>query len=445
MNENLWEAYVPDTKNPWDLRRVVHLHRRAALGATWAEAERDLKEGPVPSVDRLLGGSSAMRVEKDFEDTSALLFDTAATQSEIGRLKAAWFHRLLFGPDPLREKLILLWHDHFATANSKVDDVALMRRQNDTLRKLANGKFADLLHAALREPALLIYLDSQTNRKGHPNENLARELMELFTLGLGRYGEEDVKEAARALTGWSVQDGQFVQIADLHDEGEKSIFGKKAKFDGQKLLSLLLARPEVAERIAFKLIREFFGEQGVSLEAKKQLCIQLRETDLDIAHAVTTILRSRLFFDSANIGSRVLSPVEFVVGAARRLEMFDPAPSTLVMAEWSARMGQDLFDPPNVAGWKGGRNWINSRSLIARANYATALVSGPNVGRNSPYDPSALAKKYGLGGRPAELLVFHHRLFYGTDPDPELSKRLGALDGPKMVAALLSSPESQRG
>ena len=145
----------------------------------------------------------------EFESTSALLADAAVAANDPARLKAWWVYRMLFGPDPLTERLVLLWHDHFATSNLKVNDLALMRRQNDQLRECARDPFGKLLRGAVREPALLVWLDAPANRKGHPNENLARELMELFTLGVGHYSEADVKEAARALTGWIVEDGTF--------------------------------------------------------------------------------------------------------------------------------------------------------------------------------------------------------------------------------------------
>ena len=445
MEENLWALYAPDAKQPWNLARVVHLHRRAAFAGTWAELQRDLKDGPVKAISRLLTGTTNLHAAKDFNATAALLFDAAVTQGEIGRLKAGWFYRFLFGPDPLKEKLTLLWHDHFATANSKVDDVGAMRKQNDTLRKHAAGKFAALLNAAVREPALLLYLDAQTNRKGHANENLGRELMELFTLGVGNYTEADVKEAARALTGWSVDDGQFVEVAERHDDGEKTLLSAKGKFDGSALVDLLLKQPSIADRIAMKLIRLFFGDNGVSVGAAKQLADGLHERDLNVGWAVETILKSRLFFADSNLRNRVLSPVESVVGSARALELFDPAPSTLAMADWSARMGQDVFDPPNVGGWPVGKKWVHSRGLIARANYVTALVTGPNSGRGIAYDPAAQAKKHGFGSAAADVLTFHHRLLFGTDPTADARKRLEPLPPAKMVIALLSSPEAQLG
>jgi len=445
MPDDLWAAYVPADKQPWDLKRVVHLHRRAAFAGTWGELQRDLTDGPQKAVGRLLDGTANRHAAKEFDTTSALLLDAAVTQGEIGRLKAGWFYRFLLGPHPLLEKLTLLWHDHFATANGKVDDAGRMRRQNDTLRTHATGKFGALLNASVREPALLFYLDAQTNRKGHANENLARELMELFTLGVGHYTEADVKEAARALTGWSVDDGQFVELAERHDAGEKTVLGAKGKFDGTQLVDLLLKQPATADRVGKKLVRQFFGDSGVSADAAKQLAAGLRERDLDIGWAVGTVLKSRLFFDDTNVRTRVLMPVEYVVGSARLLELFDPAPSTLAMADWSARMGQDVFDPPNVGGWPVGRKWIHSRSLIARSNYAAALVTGPDSGRNAAYDPAGQAKRHGFDAKPADVLTFHHRLLFGTDPTADTRKRLESLELPKVVTALLSSPEAQLG
>jgi uncharacterized protein (DUF1800 family) len=445
MSLDLWAPYLPSDKQPWTLPRVVHLHRRAGFAGAWDELDRDLKDGPEKAVTRLLTGATNTHVAKDFEATAKLLFDAAVTQGEIGRLKAGWFYRFLLGPHPLREKLTLLWHDHFATANSKVDDVGLMRRQNETLRTHGMGKFTDLLNAAVREPALLLYLDAQANRKGRANENLARELMELFTLGVGNYTETDVKEAARALTGWSVEDGQFIEAPEHHDDGEKTIIGQKAKFTGSQLVEWLLKQPAVADRIVKKLVRQFFGEKGLAADAAKQLADGLRERELDIAWAVETVLRSHLFYDDANIGARVLMPVEFVVGATRMLELFDPAVSTLALAGWSDRMGQDVFDPPNVGGWPIGRKWVHSRSMIARANYAATLVTGSTGGRSVPYDPIARCAKNGFGTKPADVLLFHHLLVFGAEPTREVRERLGRLGPRQMVTALLSSPEAQLG
>jgi hypothetical protein len=184
-----WAPYVPDETMPWDLRRCVHLHRRAGFATTWDELRRDLTDGPEPSIARLLEGNARSRgVPDGFPAFADRLADLALAAPEPNRLKGWWVYRMLFGPDPLTERLTLLWHGHFATSNLKVNDLALMRRQNETLRLLGRGPFGRLVHAMLRDPALLVWLDAPENTKGHPNENLARELMELFTLGIGHYG-----------------------------------------------------------------------------------------------------------------------------------------------------------------------------------------------------------------------------------------------------------------
>jgi uncharacterized protein (DUF1800 family) len=443
--DSVWAAYSPDDAQPWDIRRVTHLHRRAGFAGTWAEIQRDITDGPEKSIERVLAGKAAMHAPSDFHSTATLLADAAVAANEPGRLKAWWFYRMLFGPDPLGEKLTLMWHNHFATAVSKVQDLSAMRRQNDTFRKLAKAPFGELLNASVREPALLIWLDAPANRKGHANENLGRELMELFTLGVGNYTEADVKDAARCLTGWNVDDGKFAEVPAKHDDGEKTVLDKKGKWTGSNLVQVLLESPATARRLAWRLCDTFFGEKAASPDAIKSLADGLIENNLNVRWAVETILLSKAFFADANISTRIKGPAEFIVGAARALEMFDPAPSTLALADWCARMGQDLFEPPNVGGWNGGRAWIGARSMIARANFVAALIDGTNAGRPKAYDPSELAKSHGQQMDVNALISFHCRLLLGGDPTPALTSRLAKGMDRKMVALLLSSPEYQLG
>lgn len=379
-----WLPYQPDEASPWNLRRVVHLHRRAGFGASWGQIERDLAEGPQKSVERLLKGqlsSVGAPSPEDFERTSALLAESAVAAREPGRLKAWWFYRMLFSPDPLGERLTLLWHNHFATGNLKVEDIALMHRQNAMFRRLAQAPFGELLSAAVRAPALLVYLDAPANRKGHPNENLAREMMELFTLGIGHYSESDIKEVARALTGWTVTDGAFHEVPARHDDGSKTILGKTGNWNGSDVIRIILEQPATAHRLAWRICDLLLGEGAIDPAAMRSLGDSLRAHDLDVGWCAATVLRSRIFFASKNLGTRVQAPVEFVVGPVHMLELLDPPPSTLVLADWSTRLGQDLFDPPNVVGWPGGQSWLSARSLIGRASYATALVSAQGIGR----------------------------------------------------------------
>jgi uncharacterized protein (DUF1800 family) len=438
-----WTLYSPEAQSPWDLRRVVHLHRRAAFAATWDELQRDLHDGPTVSINRLLAGTASFHAPADFAATADLLADSAVAAGDINRLRASWFYRIVFGPDPLRERLTLFWHNHFATGSAKVRDVGAMRQQNELFRRLGRGPFADLLNAAVRDPALLVYLDAQTNRRGHPNENLARELMELFTLGVGHFSEHDVKEAARALTGWTVVDGRFAESAERHDAEEKSILNRRGPWNGSDLVNILLDQPAVSVRLATKLCGLFFGETVVPADAVQSLAAGLRERRLDVGWAVATILRSERFFAADNVGQRVLGPVDFIAGAARALEMFDPAPSTLALADWSARMGQNLFDPPNVGGWPGGRDWINPRTMLLRTNFAEALVGGAGMGGLQAYDAEALARRHGADEE--SVVAFHHRLLFGSDPTPEMRTRLAGLPARQAVAMLLASPQAQVG
>jgi uncharacterized protein (DUF1800 family) len=422
------------------------LHRRAGLGANWAALQRDLADGPEASVTRLLEGHSrpaGAPTPEVFERTAAVLGEAATASSDPGRLKAWWFYRLLFSPDPLGERLTLMWHNHFATSIQKVGEPALMRRQNETCRRLARKTFGELLEAMVHDPALLIWLDAPANRKGHPNENLARELMELFTLGIGHYGESDVKETARALTGWTVTDGEFREAAARHDDGEKTILGKSGRWAGADVVRILLDTPATSRRLAWRLCDTFMGEEAVGKPEIDALAGVLRAHHLNIGWGVETVLRSRAFFAGPNIRTRVLGPVDFIVGTVRSLELLDPPPSTLVLADWCARLGQDLFNPPNVGGWPGGRSWLSARSLIGRTNFAAALVEGRGVGRDAPLDPTELARRYGRGRDGADAVGFCAEVLTGSpSTTPKACDGQAAGDA---VARLLGAPEAQIG
>jgi uncharacterized protein (DUF1800 family) len=439
------------------------LHRRAGFAATWDELQRDLAEGPEASIGRLLRGQARSRpaadadaAVDDFERLSTLLADAAVASGEPGRLKAWWIYRMLFSPDPLGERLTLLWHDHFATSNLKVDDLGAMRRQNDTFRRLARAPFGTLLNAAVHDPSLLAWLDAPANRKGHPNENLARELLELFTVGLGGFDEADVEEAARALTGWTVDDaGAFRAVAGRHDDGAKSILGCTGRWTGDDLVRIVSEHPATADRLARRIIGLFFGENPPAADAANALASGLRERGLDVGWATATVLRSEAFFADSNVRSRVVGPVECVVAPVRALELREPPPSTLLLAEWCERLGQELFYPPNVGGWPGGRSWLSTRGLIGRANYAAALIGGRGIGHSSPLDPLALAARHGRGTGRDEVIGFAADLLLGGPPDAAWHDRIAAelRPGPawgpaaarRAVALVLACPEAMIG
>jgi uncharacterized protein (DUF1800 family) len=448
--ENLWASYTPDDKMPWNLARVVHLHRRAGFAATWNELQRDLKDGPARCIDRLMRGQARQGVPDNFANVADQLAQRADNPAS---LKAWWIYRMYWGPDPVLERLTLLWHNHFATSNDKVSDVAAMKRQNDLFRKHGRGRFGELLAAVVHDPAMLIWLDAQANRKGKPNENFARELMELFTLGVGHYTETDVKESARALTGWRVKNGAWQEQAADHDDGEKTILRRKGRWKGDDLVRMLLEHPATSRRLAWRLCEWLMGEKVVEAAALDALAAGLRKHNLNVSWGIETILRSRAFFAESNLGNRVLGPVEFLIGVPRALECFDPPPSSLVLGEWTARLGQDLFYPPNVGGWTGGRAWLTSQAIIGRANFAAALVEGQLWARPVKLDGIALAKKHGRSRNLEDVLTFYRELLTGSPPDPAWHKRLltalvpGAKREPDTVRAgialVVASPEVQ--
>lgn len=442
-----WSPYKPNDAAPWDLQRVVHLHRRTAFGAAWSEIDRDLHDGPEPAVTRLIEGHSRLEgVPEGFDSLATIIGQAAVDSGSAERLKAWWLYRCLFSPHPLQERLTLMWHNHFATSNLKVDDLRLMKRQNDLFRQHALSPFDNLLTAMIRDPALLKWLDAPSNRKEHPNENLARELLELFTLGFGHYTEADVKQAARALTGWSVRQGEFFDQPAAHDNDEKTILERTGNWNGSDLLKLLLEQPATARRLAWRLCAEFCGERVVDDKALDELADGLRRHDLDIRWGLETILRSELFFSSINLGSRVCDPVSFVIGPLRALECWRDPPSTIVLAEWLRRMEQDLFYPSNVGGWPGGRAWLSTRAILARSNCMAALATGELASPPRPPDLDKLAARHCGAQTTADAARFLSRLLYGRTLDDVLQPIRPAADGQtpltQSLLALLTSSQA---
>src|SRR5262245_36076860 len=392
-----WAPYEPTAKAPWDLRKVAHLHRRASFGVSLAELERDVKDGPAASVDRLLGPRPTSDDEKQLLD---VLRQGVLDSRDAARLKAWWLYRVLYDPDPLREKLTLFWHGHFATSNRKVDNVPLMLAQNETLRRHALGPFAELLAAMVGDAAMLVWLDGAGSKKTRPNENFAREFLELFTLGVGHYKEPDIREAARAFTGWSLVKDQGVYRDEAHDGGDKTFLKQTGAWKAADVIRITLEQPACAEFLCRKLYR-FLVREDVDPTADliRPLAAHLRAHRYEVGQVVAVILRSRHFYAEANRRQRVKGPVELSAGLLRALEVPRPDVRLLALALACERQGQDLFGPPNVKGWDGGTTWLDSTAVLARGNWCNDVIWG-NAGCGiPPYDPLAWARRHGL---PAE-------------------------------------------
>ena len=374
-----WAAYEPSTDRPWSRRLAAHLHRRAGFGANNDELDQSLALGAAASIHKLCNPSPP---SAEFQSTSAMLAQRTIAAGNVQQLAAWWLYRMLNTPDPLLEKLTLFWHGHFATSAAKVDKAQMMLDQNQMLRRHALGKFEDMVRAVSRDPAMLIYLDSTTNRRIRPNENYARELMELFTLGVGNYTEKDVKEVARAFTGWEVLGDQFVFNRAQHDPGVKSILGRTGNFDGDDAVRVVLDNPAASRFIARKLIRFFVFEEPDAPESLVEpIARDFRDQEFRIGPVVRRILGSNLFFSNYAIGRKVRSPVELGVGLLRAL---GATTNLIKLAQGLADLGQSLFHPPNVKGWDGGRTWINSSALLSRANLVRQLLLAPETRYDKP-------------------------------------------------------------
>jgi uncharacterized protein (DUF1800 family) len=380
--EDAWQAWEPRPGDLWGRKWAAHLYRRAGFGASREELLEAEGLGPSGTLDLLFSGKPyAAEVQQTLLDVGRV----AAERDDGGdQIRGWWLYCILQGGHPLREKMTLFWHNHFATSIVKVQSPALMVRQNCLLRDHALGKFGPMLQAVSRDPAMLVWLDSNSNVKGRPNENYARELMELFSLGVGNYTEKDIREAARAFTGWRIDRSDFAFDARLHDGGTKTVLGHSGAWDGGDVVKIVLEQPAAARFIVRKLYRFLVSEK---VEPPQRLldplCDSFRKSDYDIGALVRTILASRHFYSDHAFRQRVKGPAEYVLGAVqavyRRYQENEPEyqslPQRMLVPRITA-MGQELFAPPNVKGWPGGTTWLNTSTVLERDNFAEALAMG---------------------------------------------------------------------
>ena len=429
--------YEPTDADPFDAVKAAHLLNRATFGGTPKEVEEVRRMGPAAAADWLLDFPDAGADEQDpndlpdlttveglpagFREIRELLKSKSEAERKALREKIQianrdslaavwewWVRRMVDGPHPLQEKLTLFWHGHFTTGARETKSAALMWKQNELLRRMSAGNFRAFVHAVSRDPAMLDYLNNSQNRKGRPNENYARELMELFTLGIGNYSEQDIKEAARAFTGWTHRDERFAFAAGQHDDGRKTFFGKSGNFGGDEIIELILRHPACAPYVATKLFRYFVLDastnggpyEGVDPAVARSLGDVLRESNFELRPLLRRILRSRAFYSPSVIGAQIKSPVQLVMGTVRMLGIeMPPAPRVRQLLN---AMGQVPFAPPNVKGWPGGRSWINASTLFARYNGAVWLAGGPPPGADGRRMQRAMRRFRGGGGGGAD-------------------------------------------
>ena len=448
------------------LKKIQHLLFRASFGAK-PEEVKSLLDKPIPSIVKDLFDSS-----EKYKDINYLPYPLNEREQKKGagglkqvklffksfgereQLNEQWIFKLTHTKAALREKMVFFWHNHFATS---VDYGYLMQQQNNTIRKHALGKFGDLLHAMAKDPAMILYLNNQQNKKDHPNENFAREVMELFTLGEGNYSEKDIKEAARAFTGWTIDNtGTYTFKEKDFDAGEKEFMGKKGFFKGEEIIEMLLDNKQTAVYLVTKIYRDFVNF-NVDEERVIELADDFYNSGYDIKKLMSTIFLADWFYAEKNIGTKIASPVELIVRLKKYFAIEFLELKQLI--NYQKALGQVLFYPPNVAGWKGGPHWIDSASLLLRLNTITHIhenglsldISGKPAFEDELNDKRKQHKNKKISAKWSPVIDFFEGksddelidyLIFG-DPSNLDKSLLQNLDTRKKIIVLLTYPEFQ--
>src|SRR5580765_5456910 len=425
----------------WSYNRAAHLIERAGFGAAPDEIARLAALTPQRAIDELVDYEAIRSDLKPFDESviwdpgmdpfppsraeavrlarehgeglgekmlpegaqrrlqpvvDKFFYSLAANSIETQRLGLWWANRMLATRRPLEEKLTLFWHGHFATGENKTRDYRMMLRQNEMFRSYAAGNLHDLLVGILKDPGMLVYLDNGENIKSHPNENFGRELLELFSMGVGNYTEKDVREAARAFTGWTNNVLEFKFDADQHDAGQKTFLGQTGPFNGEDIIDIILKQPVTAEFVSAKLYR-FFVRDEVSASVRTGLGQTFRTSGYQVKPLLKQMFLSRDFYSEPATATQIKSPVQLVVSTYKKLGLRE-VPTIPDFGRMTAGLGQALFDPPNVAGWAGGRTWITPSTLLQRGNLFREVLF-PNVKGFRPPDRSLSATDQGVGER----------------------------------------------
>jgi len=392
--------------------QVKHLYNRAGFGISYTDlnklskknlhkvVEGLFKEPQKANAITLVDSTESKRqmlvqaglyAKKDLNDEEKKMRqEIVRMQNEVSKdLNIAWISQMINTEYPLREKITLFWHGHFACRSN---NPMYAQQLNNIQRQHGLGSFRTLLVEVSKSPAMLQYLNNQQNKKGKPNENFARELMELFTLGRGNYSEADIKESARAFTGWTYdKDGTFLFRKNQHDDGTKTFFGKIGNFEGENIIDIILEKPETAAFISRKIYK-FFVNDNPDETHIKELAEHFYHSKYDIAALMRKMFTSDWFYDPENMGNKIKSPVEFLVGLSREFYVTYNKPAILIQLQSS--LGQYLFNPPNVAGWPGGQNWIDSSSLMLRMRIPSLVLNDGEIdfsGKADPEDEAVIA------------------------------------------------------
>ena len=361
-----------------------------------AEAVRRAREHGEGLGEKVLAPGTQRRLQPVVDK---FFYSLTANNIETQRLGLWWANRMIASPRPFEEKLTLFWHGHFATGQNKVRDYRMMLQQNRMLRANASGTLRDLLVGILKDPGMLVYLDNGENVKSHPNENFGRELLELFSMGVGNYSERDVREAARAFTGWTNDVLTYKFDTEQHDFGEKTFLGRTGPLNGEDIIDTILAQPVTGEYVAGKLYRYFVRDE-ISSDVKADLGRSFRDSGYQIKPLMRRMLLSKDFYSTPSVATQIKSPVHLVVSTYKKMGLRE-IPTIPDFGRMTGGLGQTLFEPPNVAGWAGGRTWITPATLLQRGNLFRDVMF-PDVKSFRPPDRAMSATDTRVGERLAQ-------------------------------------------
>ncbi len=447
--------------------KIIHLYNRAGFGIHYNDLEA-LKKWPIKDVVNKIFKNSKVISENEIEvpnnlkkfqaaDTEAKKMILQENKDGVKNLNLSFLEEMSFGEDALRQKMTLFWHGHFACRSR---NASFLNSLHSIEKSNALGKLGPFILEVSKSAAMLQFLNNQQNKKGKPNENFARELMELFTIGRGNYTEKDIKESARAFTGWGFDlEGNYIFREKLHDFGQKQFMGRTADLNGDDIINIILNQKQTAYFISEKIFK-FFVNENPNPENISEMAEVFFKSDYDISKLMQHVFNASWFYDSKNVGNKIKSPIELLAGLNRQFFINYTIPTAQIQIQRA--LGQFLFFPPNVSGWAGGRNWIDSTTLMIRLQLPSQLLSNKQieiVGKPDPEDEAIIAASLQIradkpqfsNSKPDWEKFFKIMPSYLSNeslaefflPEKNVANKISALDYKARIIQLLSLPEYQ--
>jgi len=450
----LLTPYIPSNSRPWSKKLVTHLLSRTTFGAKVSDVNMVLTLSPSAAVDLLFQNLAQPSPPGTWVTDPPDYSNGQLNRTRTNELRRWWLKLMIDEPVSFREKMVLFWHNHFTSEANVVKIPQHMYIQNSLFRNNAYGNFRSLAKSVTRDPGMLYYLDGRLNRVGSPNENYSRELLELFTIGIGNYTELDVQEGARALTGWTINGLVSQFVASRHDNGIKTYLGQTGNFDDEDVSDIIFSKPETAVTFCKKLYRTFINQKEdmtYAMPVINEMADLLRDNNYELAPVLVTLFKSQLFFSENIISSLIKSPLETMLGAVKQMNIAINNPNLETKLNYIAaecdNAGQLLLDPPNVQGWTGYRNWLNTNSSPTRTSFCESIITGIKKDLTQTgfsVDPISFALTFPLPNNAIRLVddICEHLTRLRLTPKQRGQLLLTLLDGSEVYDWSINDPQA---